>query len=671
MASITNKRKTGCGSNSDGSSNASSPSVTASLNNAAGAPFYPHLTANAPKNGVVIPNRVFVGGIASTTTEAELTAFFSKYGQVKDVKIIVDRGGISKGYGFVTFDSEEEANKLQQAADDVNFQGRRLNIAAAIKKQVCILQPYNRSFDASSTSPTMPPNVYYHNGIQYTYQNGMAFFSPGNPPTNAIAPVQAHPESVRTFGPPHGSTAAPSFGPAMMYHPCPPNPPPPVYLPTQQYAYQPLPFDSYYQVASQSSGIMYSAGAGPTNINNTTSAQNSSLVTVGDSGSSQTVQLISAPTGSIYAAPHILHDVHYSAQSIYPVNAVESLPPYNEIQTIESPPSNISAEGSLCSKAEHENTTSTTSSETKPNDLFQTPTPVTSTVTPVVSWLQCSERYECTKTVNDKQINMSENSTEQATTATVYPVMFNPFSRPPTARHPFSSTINGYSDNYPRIRNFVPYVYNVEARRPSNPNVPKQQNINHNNNYIANSSYTVKTADVSNQTRNSPRLPRYPKVRPLVSTPNFRFLPPYCPRFGYYPPHFLPLPPPQIAASRRFSGPSCRRQNVYIPVSSSNNNSTGSYDDSSTTCTKNSNTVNHNNNNTNFTNNNNSNTGNSSNVGSNGAVKIAKSVTSKAEPESGALCGAGDAPSSSHPTNITAAGPTPLELSHQMQKLST
>lgn len=27
----------------------------------------------------------------------------------------------------------------------------------------------------------------------------MAFFSPGNPPTNAIAPVQAHPESVSMY----------------------------------------------------------------------------------------------------------------------------------------------------------------------------------------------------------------------------------------------------------------------------------------------------------------------------------------------------------------------------------------------------------------------------------------------------------------------------------------
>lgn len=57
---------------------------------------------------------MFVGGINSTTTEDELCELFSQYGLVKQVKIVVDRGGISKGYGFVTFDSEEEAKRLQK-----------------------------------------------------------------------------------------------------------------------------------------------------------------------------------------------------------------------------------------------------------------------------------------------------------------------------------------------------------------------------------------------------------------------------------------------------------------------------------------------------------------------------------------------------------------------------
>ena len=50
---------------------------------------------------------------SSTTTEADLHKLFSTFGNVKATKIISDRGGCSKGYGFVTFETEEEAKKLQ------------------------------------------------------------------------------------------------------------------------------------------------------------------------------------------------------------------------------------------------------------------------------------------------------------------------------------------------------------------------------------------------------------------------------------------------------------------------------------------------------------------------------------------------------------------------------
>ena len=68
---------------------------------------------NSPRYGVVVPNRVFVGGIASNTTENELQELFSQFGNIKDIKIISDRGGVCKGYGFVTFETEEEAKKVQ------------------------------------------------------------------------------------------------------------------------------------------------------------------------------------------------------------------------------------------------------------------------------------------------------------------------------------------------------------------------------------------------------------------------------------------------------------------------------------------------------------------------------------------------------------------------------
>ncbi|KRK00925.1 protein boule isoform X1 [Drosophila teissieri] len=94
----------------------------------------------APKYGTLIPNRIFVGGISGDTTEADLTRVFSAYGTVKSTKIIVDRAGVSKGYGFVTFETEQEAQRLQADGECVVLRDRKLNIAPAIKKQPNPLQ---------------------------------------------------------------------------------------------------------------------------------------------------------------------------------------------------------------------------------------------------------------------------------------------------------------------------------------------------------------------------------------------------------------------------------------------------------------------------------------------------------------------------------------------------
>lgn len=61
---------------------------------------------------ILVENLIFLF-FSGDTTESELCRVFSAYGNVKSTKIIVDRAGISKGYGFVTFETEQEAQRLQ------------------------------------------------------------------------------------------------------------------------------------------------------------------------------------------------------------------------------------------------------------------------------------------------------------------------------------------------------------------------------------------------------------------------------------------------------------------------------------------------------------------------------------------------------------------------------
>nr|BAM66419.1 boule [Athalia rosae]BAM66422.1 boule [Athalia rosae] len=242
----------------EGSSPASSPASAVSLAMA------------APKYGTLVPNRIFVGGISASTSEAELAQLFSTYGNVKGTKIISDRAGVSKGYGFVTFETEEEAKRLQQESECIVLRERKLNIAPAIKKQL-----FNRSFDGSSGSPPAVPTstYYYTNGMGLAYQNGMTFYNTGGPaPATPVAP-QADPttlyQATSVFGP-QATAGHQTFAPVM--YPC---PAPSLYVP-QPYPYSPMPYEPYYAGAA-------AAGA-PQYLYATNSSQNTSNGGGGSSG---------------------------------------------------------------------------------------------------------------------------------------------------------------------------------------------------------------------------------------------------------------------------------------------------------------------------------------------------------------------------------------------------
>lgn len=131
----------------------------------------------APKFGTMIPNRIFVGGITGNTTEAELRQFFSTFGAIKDCKIIADRAGVSRGYGFVTFVQLEDAEKLVQKEGEQHliFKDRKLNIGPAVRKQqaqtVSAVSQYPQLLELSN-----PGTIVYANGLPYVLQNGLTTY---------------------------------------------------------------------------------------------------------------------------------------------------------------------------------------------------------------------------------------------------------------------------------------------------------------------------------------------------------------------------------------------------------------------------------------------------------------------------------------------------------------
>ncbi|GAQ81816.1 hypothetical protein KFL_000920010 [Klebsormidium nitens] len=70
-------------------------------------------------------NTVFVAGFNFITTEKDLDRKFSKYGRVVDVRIVKDRrNGESKGFGFVTMETDEDADEAVDKLDQTTWNGR-------------------------------------------------------------------------------------------------------------------------------------------------------------------------------------------------------------------------------------------------------------------------------------------------------------------------------------------------------------------------------------------------------------------------------------------------------------------------------------------------------------------------------------------------------------------
>ncbi len=77
-------------------------------------------------------NKLYVGNLPYSVTAAELEQIFSECGKVDDATIIMDRDtGRSKGFGFVTFSSSEEAQNAINVFNGREIAGRAATVNVA------------------------------------------------------------------------------------------------------------------------------------------------------------------------------------------------------------------------------------------------------------------------------------------------------------------------------------------------------------------------------------------------------------------------------------------------------------------------------------------------------------------------------------------------------------
>jgi len=76
--------------------------------------------------------KIYVGNLSWNTTDETLKAAFSEFGQVVDWIVMRDRNtGRSRGFGFVTFNTDEEVQAAINGLNNEELDGRRLNVNLA------------------------------------------------------------------------------------------------------------------------------------------------------------------------------------------------------------------------------------------------------------------------------------------------------------------------------------------------------------------------------------------------------------------------------------------------------------------------------------------------------------------------------------------------------------
>src|SRR3990172_10297423 len=80
--------------------------------------------------------KLYVGNLNFDENEDQVRELFGTFGQVEDVKIVMDRfSGRSRGFAFVRMDSADSAGKAKEALNGQPFQGKTLVIDFARTEQ--------------------------------------------------------------------------------------------------------------------------------------------------------------------------------------------------------------------------------------------------------------------------------------------------------------------------------------------------------------------------------------------------------------------------------------------------------------------------------------------------------------------------------------------------------
>ncbi|XP_050113529.1 organelle RRM domain-containing protein 2, mitochondrial-like [Malus sylvestris] len=103
-------------------------------------------------NSTLTSPRLFISCLSRLTTDEKLKEAFSPFGQIVDAKVVMDRvSQRSKGFGFITYASVEEAEKAREGMNAKFLDGWVIFVDPAKPREPRYAPPPQASQDPSET----------------------------------------------------------------------------------------------------------------------------------------------------------------------------------------------------------------------------------------------------------------------------------------------------------------------------------------------------------------------------------------------------------------------------------------------------------------------------------------------------------------------------------------
>jgi len=80
--------------------------------------------------------KLYIGGLPLDITSDELREVFEEFGEIAEAKVITDRyTGRCRGFGFITFKKDEDADKAIDEGNGAELDGKTIKVSEAKDKK--------------------------------------------------------------------------------------------------------------------------------------------------------------------------------------------------------------------------------------------------------------------------------------------------------------------------------------------------------------------------------------------------------------------------------------------------------------------------------------------------------------------------------------------------------